>query len=344
MVKAVAGGGGKGMRVALDSSELAGALRAARSEAQASFGEPAVYLERRLERPRHVEVQVLADGHGTVVPFVERECSVQRRHQKVIEESPSTAVDPQLRSSLQQAAAAVALAAGYSSVGTVEFLLGSDGHFAFLEMNTRLQVEHPVTEMLSGIDLVGWQIRVARGERLDLDARTVSLPRGHAIECRIYAEDADAGFVPSPGRVTGLRIPDGPGIRHDGGIDEGGDVPMFYDAMLAKLIAWGETRDVAIARLRRALGEYRIGGVRTSIPFFLWLLEQPDFLAGSFDTTYLDTLLQTRGGVPFSESNVSLEEVALIAAALYHSGRRSRGAPEVPSAWKARAVAEGLRQ
>ncbi len=344
MIKAVSGGGGKGMRVAHDAAELPVALRAARSEAQASFGDPAVYLERRLERPRHIEVQVLADEHGTVVPFVERECSVQRRHQKVFEESPSTVVTPELRVSLQRAAAAVASAAGYSNAGTVEFLVDSEGRFAFLEMNTRLQVEHPVTEVVSGIDLVGWQIRVARGERLTIDAEAVAVPRGHAIECRIYAEDADAGFVPSPGRLSMLRTPDGPGIRHDSGVDEGGQVPVFYDAMIAKLIAWGESRSDAIARLRRALREYRVGGVRTSIPFFLWLLEQPAFLSASFHTTYLDELLHQRAGMPFGEPDVSLEEVAVVAAALYHSGLRSSNAPEVRSAWKVHARAESLRQ
>jgi acetyl-CoA carboxylase biotin carboxylase subunit len=211
-------------------------------------------------------------------------------------------------------------------------------------MNTRLQVEHPVTEVVTGIDLVSWQIRVARGERLDIDAAAVAVPRGHAIECRIYAEDADAGFVPSPGRLTWLRTPDGPGIRHDSGIDTGGRVPVFYDAMMAKLVAWGESRDQSVARMRRALLEYRVGGVRTSIPFFLWLLDQPEFQSASFHTTYLDEVLHERAGVPFSTPDVSLEEVAIVAAALYHANRGSTPVAEVPSAWKARARSEGLRQ
>ncbi|MEQ1760177.1 MAG: biotin carboxylase N-terminal domain-containing protein [Vicinamibacterales bacterium] len=342
MVKAVAGGGGKGMRVAREPSELPAALRLARSEAQASFGDPRIYLEKRIEHPRHVEVQVLADAHGTVVPFVERECSIQRRHQKVIEESPSTVVSPALRCSLQQAAAAVAVAAGYTSAGTVEFLLDADGRFAFLEMNTRLQVEHPVTEMVTGVDLVTWQIRIARGEPLTLDPAMVATPRGHAIECRVYAEDADAGFVPSPGQLTTLRTPDGPWVRHDGGMDEGARVSVFYDAMIAKLIVWGATRAEAVARLRRALLEYRVGGVRTSVPFLLWLIDQKEFRSAAFHTAYLDELLHQRAGRPFSEPDVSREEVAMIAAALYHSSQRVPPVVEA-GAWKARARMEGLR-
>jgi acetyl-CoA carboxylase biotin carboxylase subunit len=344
MVKAVAGGGGKGMRVARDPSDLGAAVRAARSEARASFGDPAIYLERRLEQPRHIEVQVLGDQYGTMLPFVERECSLQRRHQKVVEESPSPVVDESLRASLQRAAAAVAGAAGYSNAGTVEFLVDGNGSFAFLEMNTRLQVEHPITEMVTGCDLVRWQICIARGERLDLDASAAAKPRGHAIECRIYAEDADAGFVPSPGQLTTLRAPEGPGIRHDSGIDAGGSVPVFYDAMIAKLIAWGGSRDEAIRRLRRALGEYRVGGVRTSIPFFQWLVDQEDFRSASFHTTYLDDLLQQRAGARFDEADVSLEEVAMIAAALYQARQRPTAAGGSESAWKARAKAEGLRE
>jgi acetyl-CoA carboxylase biotin carboxylase subunit len=343
MIKAVAGGGGKGMRVVRDRSELAPALRAARSESQASFGDSRVYLERRLARPRHIEVQILADQHGHVLPFVERECSLQRRHQKVLEESPSPAVTPALRAALQHAAAQVAAAGRYLNAGTVEFLVDADGQFAFLEMNTRLQVEHPVTEVVTGVDLVGWQIRIARGEHLDIDADAVSAPRGHAIECRIYAEDADAGFVPSPGKITAMRTPDGPGIRHDGGIDAGGAVPVFYDAMMAKLVAWGGSRSEAMARLRRALREYRVQGVRTSIPFFLWLLDQPEFRAASFDTTYLDELLHRRAGEPFSQPDVSLEEVAVIAAALHLAGRRAVGHSSVDSRWKTRARVESLR-
>src|SRR6478735_678448 len=224
MVKAVAGGGGKGMRVVWQPGELAAAIRGARSEALSAFGDASIYLERRLARPRHIEIQLLADHHGTVVPFVERECSIQRRHQKVIEESPSAIVDDDLRSRMTSAAAAVARSVGYTNAGTIEFLLDEDGRFYFLEMNTRLQVEHPITEMVTGVDLVQWQIRIARGERLDIDPLALLTPRGHAIECRVYAEDPDAGFMPSPGRITGVRRADGPGIRDDSGIEPGGEV------------------------------------------------------------------------------------------------------------------------
>ena len=217
MLKAVAGGGGKGMRMVSQPADLPGALRAARSEAGSAFGDGAVYLERRIMAPRHIEVQLLGDHHGTVLPFVERECSIQRRHQKVVEESPSLAVSPELRRRMTSAAAAVAKRAGYTNAGTIEFLLDEDGSFYFLEMNTRLQVEHPITEMVTGVDLVQWQIRIARGERLTLDPEALLMPRCHAIECRIYAEDPDNGFMPSPGRIQGLRVPQGPGVRDDSG-------------------------------------------------------------------------------------------------------------------------------
>ncbi|HEX5108148.1 MAG TPA: acetyl-CoA carboxylase biotin carboxylase subunit [Vicinamibacterales bacterium] len=324
MVKAVAGGGGKGMRTVGVPEELPGAIRAARSEAGAAFGDSAIYLEQRLERPRHVEVQLLADHHGTVLPFVERECSIQRRHQKLLEETPSPSVSPELRARLAGAAAAVAGAAGYTNAGTIEFLLDERGRFYFLEMNTRLQVEHPITEAVTGVDLVEWQIRIARGERLSLDAGEVLTPRGHAIECRIYAEDADAGFLPSPGPVAALRVPAGPGIRDDGSADAGGEVPIDYDPLISKLIAWGQDRAQAIARMRRALREYEVLGIRTTVPFFTWLLRQPAFDAGAFHTGYLDELLHQRQGRPFSEQDLSLEEVAAMALAL-ELGTRTAG-------------------
>jgi acetyl-CoA carboxylase biotin carboxylase subunit len=316
LVKAVSGGGGKGMRTVVDPADLAGAVRAARSEADAAFGDAAVYLERRLTRPRHIEVQLLGDEHGTILPFVERECSIQRRHQKVVEETPSVAVAPQLRHALAAAAAAVARAAGYTNAGTVEFLLDEDGRFFFLEMNTRLQVEHPITEMVTGLDLVQWQIRIARGERLDLDPEALLTPKGHAIECRIYAEDPDNGFLPAPGRILALRAPAGPGIRDDSGATAGLDVPIFYDPMISKLVAWAEDRPRAIARMRRALGEYVVAGIRTTLPFFAWLVEQPEFAAGRFHTTFLDELLASRNGRPFGEPAPAVEEVAVIGAAL----------------------------
>jgi acetyl-CoA carboxylase biotin carboxylase subunit len=309
-----------------------------------------VYLERRIPHPRHVEIQLLGDQHGTIVPFVERECSIQRRHQKVVEESPSMAVTPAIRRAMMSAAADVARAVGYTNAGTIEFLLDQDGTFYFLEMNTRLQVEHPITEMVTGVDLVRWQIRIARGERLDLDPERLATPNGHAIECRIYAEDPDNRFLPSPGRIVQLRVPAGPGIRDDSGATVGLDVPIFYDPLVSKLIAWAEDRPATIARMRRALSEYVIAGIRTTIPFFSWLLAQPDFLAGEFHTAYLDEVLADRNGRPFVEAEQTVETVAAIAAAL----RVVLSPDGVPAdsdgrstandrRWKNLARAEGLR-
>jgi acetyl-CoA carboxylase biotin carboxylase subunit len=322
LVKAVSGGGGKGMRTVLDPGDLVGAVRAARSEADSAFGDAAVYLERQLTRPRHIEVQVLGDHHGTVLPFVERECSIQRRHQKVIEETPSIAVTPALRRSLAEAAAAVARAVGYTNAGTVEFLVvpgeagRPGGQFFFLEMNTRLQVEHPITEMVAGLDLVQWQIRIARGERLDLDPEGLLTPKGHAIECRIYAEDPDNHFLPSPGRILALRAPAGPGIRDDSGVTAGNEVPIFYDPLISKLVAWAEDRPRAIARARRAIGEYVVGGIKTTLPFFAWLLDRPEFAAGRFHTAFLDEVLASPNRRPFVEPGPGVEDVAVMAAAL----------------------------
>ena len=359
LVKAVSGGGGKGMRTILDPEDLVGAVRAARSEADAAFGDAAVYLERRLTRPRHIEVQVLGDQHGTVLPFVERECSIQRRHQKVVEETPSVAVTPALRRALAEAAAAVSRAVGYTNAGTVEFLVdagdpggpgGSGGQFFFLEMNTRLQVEHAITEMVSGIDLVQWQIRIARGERLDLDPDSLLTPKGHAIECRIYAEDPDNHFLPSPGRILALRAPAGPGIRDDSGVAAGNDVPIFYDPLISKLVAWAEDRPRAIARARRALGEYVVGGIKTTLPFFVWLLEQPEFAAGRFHTTYLDEVLASPNRRPFVDPGPGVEDAAVVAATL-DAVLSARGTPEkgvrplfgaAGSRWKDRTRLEGV--
>ena len=319
LVKAVAGGGGKGMRTVLAPEDLSSAIRAARSEASAAFGDAAVYLERKLIRPRHIEVQLLGDTHGIVIPFVERECSIQRRHQKVIEETPSAAVSAPLRAALTRAAAAVARSVGYVGAGTIEFLLDEDGSFFFLEMNTRLQVEHPITEMVTGIDLVQWQIRIARGERLTLDPAAMASARGHAIECRVYAEDPDAGFLPSPGRITSLRTPAGPWIRDDSGADRGADVSVFYDPLISKLSAWGADRAEALARMKRALAEYEVLGIRTTIPFFRWFLQQPAFEAGAFHTGTLDELLQQRQGEPFSTPTEDERRIAELAAQLYVS-------------------------
>jgi acetyl-CoA carboxylase biotin carboxylase subunit len=317
MVKAVAGGGGKGMRLVGAPDQLASALRAARSEAGSAFGDSEVYLERHIDHPRHIEIQLLADSHGTVIPFVERECSIQRRHQKVVEESPSPVMTPALREAMTSAAAAVAREVGYTNAGTIEFLVDAEGRFYFLEMNTRLQVEHPVTEMVTQLDLVAWQIRIARGERLTIDPAQAVTPRGHAIECRIYAEDPDAKFMPSPGLIQHLRAPAGPGIRDDSGVVSGFEVPIFYDSMISKLIAWGDDRPQAIARMQRALGEYEVRGIKTTLPFFKWLLQTDDFRAARFDTTSLDRELATRAGRPFVEVPAEAEDVAVVAAALH---------------------------
>ncbi len=349
MIKAVAGGGGKGMRLVSSAADLGSAIRAARSEAGAAFGDSAVYLERRLARPRHIEVQLLGDSHGTVLPFVERECSIQRRHQKVIEETPSPVVTPSLRAQLTEAAAAVAASVDYTNAGTIEFLLDEDGRFYFLEMNARLQVEHPITEMVTGVDLVQWQIRIARGERLDLDRNALLTPRGHAIECRIYAEDPDAGFMPSPGRITALRVPDGPGVRDDSGAEAGGDVPIYYDPLVSKLAVWGTDRPQAIARMQRALEEYDVRGIRTTLPFFRWMLRERAFAEARFHTSYLDEVLQQRHGTPFLTAESSLEEVAAIAVAVLRlrperkDERRSASMERAASAWKEAARLEALR-
>ena len=346
MLKAVAGGGGKGMRMVSSAADLPGALGAARSEAQSSFGDGAVYLERRLLAPRHIEVQLLGDHHGTVLPFVERECSIQRRHQKVVEESPSMAVSPELRRRITSAAAAVAAGVGYTSAGTIEFLLDTDGSFYFLEMNTRLQVEHPVTEMVTGVDLVQWQIRIARGEKLDLDPHAIVTPKAHAIECRIYAEDPENGFLPSPGRIQGLRVPQGPGVRDDSSAYEGGEVPIFYDPLISKLIAWGDTREHALQRMRRALAEYQVRGIRTTIPFFRWILDDEDFKAARFDTTFIDRKLGAPGSVPLQAIESADEELAAIAAAVQMFTKpAANGTPAgpAPSRWRDAGRTDALR-
>ena len=350
-VKAVAGGGGKGMRVVSEPAELPSAIRAARSEAGSVFGDTSVYLERRLMRPRHIEVQLLGDVHGNVLPFVERECSIQRRHQKVVEETPSVAVSAELRQAMASAAADVARSVGYINAGTIEFLLDEDGRFYFLEMNTRLQVEHPITEMVTGLDLVRWQIRIARGERLDLDPIRLLSPVGHAIECRIYAEDPDNNFMPSPGVVLQLRPPSGPGVRDDGSVTAGLAVPIFYDPMISKLVTWAEDRSSAIARMRRALHELVIAGIKTTVPFFLWLLEQPEFVDGRIHTMYLDDVLKARHGRPFVEPTAEIEDMAVIAAAVHasasplaHATSQTGPVPRrAGQGWKAHARAEGLR-
>src|ERR1700722_13205531 len=290
MLKAAAGGGGKGMRAVAKVEELAAAFAEASSEAERSFGSGEVYLEKLIERPRHIEIQLMADEHGSCVYLGERECSVQRRHQKVIEEAPSAVVSEDLRRRMGEAAVLLALSAGYVNAGTVEFLVDAAENFYFLEMNTRLQVEHPVTAKVTGVDLVQMQLRVAMGEPLGLAQEDVRL-RGHAVECRIYAEDPDNQFFPSPGLITRLVQPSGPGIREDCAVYEGWRVPLDYDPMLSKLVAFAETREGAIDRMLRALDEYVIGGIKTNLGLFRRILIDEDFRAGRIDTGYLERLL-----------------------------------------------------
>src|SRR5438552_18905739 len=274
MLKASGGGGGKGLRFVGAEQDLESALRNTRSEALAAFGDDAIYIEKFVERPRHVEIQVVADRQGNAVYVGERECTIQRRHQKVIEECPSPIMDADLRRRMGEAALKVGRAAGYYNAGTVEFLVDPNRGFYFLEMNTRLQVEHPVTEMVTGLDLVQWQIRIAAGENLGLRQEDVVM-RGAAVECRVYEEDPSNNFLPSPGKIATLRTPAGPGIRDDGGVYQGWTVPIDYDPLISKLVAWGATRDEAIGRMKRALGEYHIEGIKTNISFFLEVLDHP---------------------------------------------------------------------
>jgi acetyl-CoA carboxylase biotin carboxylase subunit len=311
LLKAAAGGGGKGMRLVRHPDELAGALEAARREARNAFGDEAVYVEKYIEGPRHVEIQVLADRHGNVVALGERECSVQRRHQKMIEEAPSPAMSPPLRRRMGEAAVAVARAAGYENAGTCEFLLDRNGQFYFLEANTRLQVEHPVTEYVTGVDIVQWQIRIAGGERLALPAALE--PRGWAIECRITSENPRDGFLPSAGRIAYVRVPAGPGVRWDSGIDMGSEVGLHYDSLLGKLVVWGATRAQALQKMEGALRELRIAGVDTSRELHLRVLQDPEFRRGDFDVQWLEKRLPSLIEAPASPAH---RRVAAIAAAL----------------------------
>jgi acetyl-CoA carboxylase biotin carboxylase subunit len=347
LLKAIAGGGGKGMRVVRSAEELPSAYRAARSESAASFGEDSVYLEKFIEQPRHVEIQILGDEHGRVVSLGERECSLQRRHQKVVEEAPSPVVDRELRRRMGEAPTTAAQAAGYTNAGTVEFLLDQEGDFYFLEMNTRLQVEHPVTEMVTGLDLVRAQLEIAQGGEIGEEMEDIQ-PRGHAIEVRLYAEDPYRGFVPSPGRIERLRWPEGPGVRNDCGVYEGSEISIHYDPMLGKLIVWAQSREQAMDRLARALEEIRIEGIRTTVPLFAALLEDPDFRAGRLDIGMLDRKLAAGELQPGHE--LELADLPLIAAALEHAERQARYSA-VPAAgggrrprWRQASRRESLRR
>ncbi|WP_396203756.1 acetyl-CoA carboxylase biotin carboxylase subunit [Gemmatimonas sp.] len=354
LLKAAAGGGGKGMRVVRTADELSAALDSARREAKNAFGDDAVYLEKYIEGPRHVEIQVLADAHGTVLHLGERECSVQRRHQKMIEEAPSVAVSPELRARMGATAVAAAKAAGYVNAGTCEFLLDRDGQYYFLEMNTRIQVEHPVTELVMGLDLVQWQIRIAAGEPLPFQ-QTDFAPRGWAIECRITSEDPTNGFLPSTGRIEYLHLPSGPGVRWDGGVEAGSDVGLHYDPMLAKLIVHAPSRSLAIARMRRALLELTVDGIETSRGFHLRVMDDPEFQSGDISIQWLEQRLGTLTSPTTDRETLQL---AAIAAALVAHEERSGGrvvspAPEqggspasvsrAGSGWAAVGRREGLR-
>ncbi|MHB8541363.1 MAG: acetyl-CoA carboxylase biotin carboxylase subunit [Candidatus Acidiferrales bacterium] len=332
VLKAVAGGGGKGMRLVERESELAAAWRDASSEAANAFGDGRMYLEKLLVHPRHVEIQILGDHHGHMIYLGERECSVQRRYQKVIEEAPSPIMTPGLRQAMGEAAVKLARAGGYTNAGTLEFLVDANRQFFFLEMNTRLQVEHPVTEMVTSRDLVKLQIRVAAGGVLPFSQNDIEL-RGHAIECRIYAEDPDNNFFPSPGKIVAHSVPSGPGIRLDNGVYAGWTVPPDYDPMLGKLIAWGSDREEAIARMRRALDEYHVGGIKTNIGLFRRILADPGFVSGDIHTKWLDEFLLRPAApaatMPIAKSkhDAIAEDAATLAAALWHMNRSAASTP-----------------
>lgn len=339
MLKAAAGGGGKGMREVAGERELRSALEAAQSEAAAAFGNSDVYLEKVVEKPRHIEIQIFADTQGKCVHLGERECSIQRRHQKVIEECPSPLDDGELRRRMGDAAIKIARAVNYVGAGTVEFLFSDvTQDFYFLEMNTRLQVEHPVTELVTGFDLVREQINVSAGQPLSFTQDEVRW-NGHAIECRVYAEDPENNFLPSPGKITHLRVPSGPGIRDDGGVNEGDEVSIYYDPMISKLAAWGRTRAEAIDRLRRALDEYSVGGIRTTLPFFREIIRDDEFIEAKLDTGFIPRFTERRERLyPAGEQDSSrLKDIAIIAAALAYADAQSTGPAnhrEPQSHWK----------
>ncbi|MFH1861284.1 MAG: acetyl-CoA carboxylase biotin carboxylase subunit [bacterium] len=335
LIKAAFGGGGKGMRIVSEPTDLAKAMEAASREAASAFGNPEVYIEKYLEGPRHIEVQILADQHGNVVHLNERECSIQRRHQKVIEEAPSPIITPELRCQIGQAAVTAARACGYHNAGTVEMLFDRHKNFYFLEMNTRLQVEHPVTEMTTGIDIVKEQIRIAAGQRLSFTQNDITIS-GHAIECRVYAEDPLNNFFPSTGRIKYLHPPAGPGIRNDSGIFEGGEISVYYDPLISKLVAWGRDRKEAIQRMKRALQEYHITGVRSNIPFCLLVLDHLDFQAGNFDTHFIDEHYRSDD---LAKGPAELKKIAAVAAVMAFCNRKkapqpsSKGSATTISPW-----------
>jgi acetyl-CoA carboxylase biotin carboxylase subunit len=345
MLKAAAGGGGKGMRQVAEERELQSALEAAQSEAASAFGNSEVYLEKVVEKPRHIEIQIFADSQGNYVHFGERECSIQRRHQKVIEECPSPLNDANLRRRMGADAIRIAQAVDYVGAGTVEFLFSDvSREYYFLEMNTRLQVEHPVTELVTGFDLVREQIRVAAGERLSVTQDDVRMS-GHAIECRVYAEDPDNNFLPSPGKITFLRVPNGPGVRDDSGVTAGDEVSIYYDPMISKLAAWGRDRQEAIDRIRRALDEYTVGGIKTTVPFFRQIVRDQDFIDGQLDTGFISRFNERKSQLADRQDETD-QDIAIIAAAIAFAGRQAERSTNhqspATSKWKAAGRLAGL--
>ena len=350
MVKASAGGGGTGMRLVREEAELESSIRRARSEAKASFGDDSIYVEKFVEEPRHVEIQILGDTRGNALHLFERECSIQRRHQKVIEEAPANRMPPELRAEMGRAAVAAAEAVGYEGAGTCEFLVDKHFDFYFLEMNTRVQVEHPVTEMVTNVDIVKTGIRIAAGEPIGFEQGDVAI-NGWAIECRIYAEDPDRDFRPSPGPIVAYRPPGGPGVRNDSGVFPGAEVTVYYDPMISKLIAWGRDRDEAIGRMRRALEEFVVKGIKTSIPFHRAVLENAKFLSGHFDTSFIETEMapaESPGPSPDPEERDAAVVLSAIAAFRRDRDRAARAAAVAGgggprSAWKAAGRALQMR-
>jgi acetyl-CoA carboxylase, biotin carboxylase subunit len=318
MIKASAGGGGKGMRLVKEEAEILNSIRAARSEARSAFGDDSVYIEKYIESPHHIEFQILADNHGNTIHLFERECSVQRRHQKVVEETPSPLLTPEVREEMGKFAVAAAKAVNYSGAGTIEFIVDEELHYYFLEMNTRLQVEHPITERVVGVDLVKEQIRIANNEVLALKQEELK-QRGHAIECRIYAEDPDRNFMPSPGIIKHITEPHGLGVRCDGYVYEGYEIPLYYDPLISKLICWGKTRDEAIARMKRALYEYKITGVKTSIRLLVRIMDTPDFKEGKYNTHFIEENRDFLFTLP--EINPRVEDVAIMTVFMDYLGK-----------------------
>jgi acetyl-CoA carboxylase biotin carboxylase subunit len=343
MIKASAGGGGKGMRLVEREEDLRNAYERVTSEAGSFFGDASVYAEKFVSSPRHIEVQILGDQHGNIVHFGERECTLQRRHQKVVEECPSPVVDEELRTRLGAMAVKAAQAVNYYSAGTIECLMGPDREFYFLEMNTRLQVEHPVTEMVWGVDLVKEQLRVARGEALTVTQEQLR-PSGHAIECRIYAEDPSRNFAPSPGLIRYINLPQGPGVRNENGVYAGYTVPVFYDPMLSKLVCHAGTRAEAIERMKRALAEYRVEGIESTIPFFTFLMDHPDFRAARFDTGFIDRLLPEMDLERGEEADRHLEAAIAVAAIMaFEESQRVQLPVETDSSWRRAGREEAMR-